>query len=279
MNRFYLVTNPVKEGAVQTEKEIAAYLEEKNAVCRIQPYREFNGRCYTNPDEVPEDTECVITIGGDGTLIQAARDLAGRNLPFIGVNRGHLGYLTQVSGKQKLSTMLDVLLKDQYHLESRMMLSGKIIRDGRTIFQDIALNEVVISRRDSLKPLHFQILVNGEFLNRYTADGMIFATPTGSTAYNLSAGGPIVAPGAKMVVLTPICSHALNARSIVLPAEDQITVQMLEEGHMAAFDGNLAVPIKKGDQMILERSLMDTVLVQLKKISFLQNLSSKMVGV
>lgn len=160
-----------------------------------------------------------------------------------------------------------------------MMLSGKFIRDGRVIFQDIALNEVVISRKDRLNPLHFRILVNGEFLNNYTADGMIFATPTGSTAYNLSAGGPIVAPGAKMVVLTPICSHALNARSIVLPAEDQITIQIPENGHMAAFDGNLAVPIEKGDQILLERSLMETVLVQLKKVSFLQNLSSKMVGV
>lgn len=279
MRSFYIVTNPDKKGAAKTEAEICEYLQAHGARYLVQSRGKLRGGRYTNPAQVPEDTDCVITIGGDGTLIQAARDLAGRKIPFIGVNRGHLGYLTQVNCDQDLGEMLDVLLEDRYHLESRMMLTGQVIRNGRTVFQDIALNEIVISRRDALKPLHFRILVNGEFLNDYTADGMILATPTGSTAYNLSAGGPIIAPGAKMMVLTPICSHALNARSIVLPAEDAITIEVSEKGQMAAFDGNLADEIQKADRLVVRRSELETVLVQLKQVSFLQNLSNKMVGV
>lgn len=278
MRSFYIVTNRQKEGARETEQEIRAYLSQRGAVCAACSLNQA-GESYTDPDHVPEDTDCVITIGGDGTLIQAARDLAGRGIPFIGVNRGHLGYLTQVNSGQELSSMLDALLEDKYELEKRMMLSGQIFRRGKSAFEDIALNEIVISRKDSLKPLHFRILVNGEFLNNYTADGMIIATPTGSTAYNLSAGGPIVAPKARMMVLTPICCHALNARSIVLGADDQITVQVEEEGHMAAFDGNPAGPLFPGDEIHICQSRLDTVLVQLKKVSFLQNLSSKMARI
>lgn len=278
MKSFYIVTNRDKEGAGETEQEIRSYLEKQGAVCAACSLDRTEA-CYTDPDHVPVDTDCVITIGGDGTLIQAARDLAGRGIPFIGINRGHLGYLTQVNSDQELSAMLDALLHDRYVLEKRMMLSGQIIREGEPVFRDIALNEIVISRKDTLKPLHFRILVNEEFLNQYTADGMIIATPTGSTAYNLSAGGPIIAPEARMMVLTPICSHALNARSIVLGAEDRIEVQVEDEGHMAAFDGNPACALHRGDRICICRSHLDTLLVQLKKVSFLQNLSSKMAGI
>lgn len=279
MKSFYIVANPEKENAAETEQEITVYLQEHGAKVKAQDWQRFTGRCYTEASQVPEGTECVITIGGDGTLIQAARDLAGMGIPFIGVNRGHLGYLTQVSRPERLQPMLDALLSDRCWLEPRMMLEGKLVRDGEVIYSDIALNEVVIRRKDSLKTLHFNLLVNGEYLNHYTADGMIFATPTGSTAYNLSAGGPIVAPRAKMMVLTPICSHALNARSIVLPAEDQLTVEMLEAGPMVAFDGNVAEEVREGDRLLIGRAAVETILVQLKRVSFLQNLSSKMVGV
>ena len=280
MRAFYIVANPDKAGAMEAEREIREYLTQKGAVCAAFRMGRPEPKCrYTDPDQVPEGTECIITIGGDGTLIQAARDLAGLGIPFVGVNRGHLGYLTQVSGGQELKDMLNALLEGRFCLESRMMLEGQMIRGGRSVYQDIALNEVVISRRETLKALHFRIMVNGQFLNRYTADGMIIATPTGSTAYNLSAGGPIVAPETRMMVLTPICSHSLNARSIVLGAEDEITVVVEDEGSMASFDGNPADSLCPGDQIVIRRSPLETVLVQLRKISFLQNLSSKMAGV
>ncbi|MCI8295977.1 MAG: NAD(+)/NADH kinase [Lachnospiraceae bacterium] len=279
LRSFYIVTNLDKEGAARTEEEIRAYLLGSGARCQVRSTAGSGRRGYTDPSRVPEDTDCVITIGGDGTLIQAARDLAGRKIPLIGVNRGHLGYLTQVNAGQGPEKMLDALLTGRYQRDTRMMLEGQVVRKGRPVFSDIALNEIVISRKDMLKPLHFRIFVNGSFLNDHTADGMIIATPTGSTAYNLSAGGPIVMPGARMILLTPICPHALNARSIILPAEDEVKICVLEEGSIAAFDGDPADEVELGDEIVIRQSGLDTVLIQLEQVSFLQNLSNKMAGV
>ena len=223
---------------------------------------------------MPENIDCVITIGGDGTLIQAARDLAGRDIPLIGINQGHLGYLTQVRSKEDIPSMADALLSERYQIENRMMLDGKILRQGKKIASDIALNEIVLTHRNTIQILRFGVYVNGEFLNQYTADGLIAATPTGSTAYNLSAGGPIIAPNAAMTVLTPICSHALNARSIVLSAEDEICIEVQEGLQAAVFDGDTIVQLEQGDQLIIRKSSQVTRLVRLKQISFLENLSS-----
>lgn len=279
MKTFYLVTNQEKEDAARTEGFIADYLNGHGAVCYLKSQEKGAAGRYTDPGQVPAGVDCVITIGGDGTLIQAARDLVERSLPLIGINRGHLGYLTQVSEEKELIEMLNALLKDNYHLESRMMLTGKVVRAGRTVASDLALNEILVGRRQLLKALHFRISVNGQFLNDYTADGMIIATPTGSTAYNLSAGGPIISPAAKLMVMTPICSHALNARSIVLASEDEILIEPLEDEQMLAFDGNPAGDLSPGDRIYIARAQAETKLIQLKKVSFLQHLSSKMVGV
>lgn len=138
----------------------------------------------------------MITIGGDGTLIQAARDLAGRNIPMVGVNRGHLGYLNQVSRQEDIAPVMDALLEDRYQLERRMMIRGTAYHEGKPALEDIALNEIAVTRQDPLKVLRYNVYVNDEYLNEYAADGVLVATPTGSTAYNLSAGGPVIAPAA-----------------------------------------------------------------------------------
>ena len=182
-------------------------------------------------------------------MIQAARDLVDLQIPMIGVNMGSLGYLTQIARGEALSPMLDALLKDHFRLERRMMLEGAVVRqdkdrtrgmtlsdcppeegkiDAGAVKYGIALNDIVFTRRDVMQVLKFQVYVNGELLNEYTADGMIVATPTGSTAYNLSAGGPIVTPGAKLMVLTPICSHSINSRSIILSHQDEIGIRVLK---------------------------------------------------
>ena len=148
--------------------------------------------------------------------------------------------------------------------------------------EDLALNEAVITRRETLRVLKFRIYVNGEYLSQYRADGMIAATPTGSTAYNLSAGGPIVEPNARMVILTPICPHDLNGRSIVLSAQDVVEIEVMgndDGGQVAVFDGDMAVCMKVGDRIRIERSEVETVLVKLKNISFLDNLRSKLAGI
>lgn len=285
MKKFYLVTNWRKPMAAEKAAYIRKYLEERDCVCYQEaeaPTQPGISYKYTDASGVPGDVQCVITLGGDGTLIQAARDLAGRNLPLLGINLGTLGYLTQVGKEEEIATMLDDLIAGHYHLEQRMMLDGKAYHKGVRTFGDVALNEIVITRRDLLQVLTFYIYINGEYLNQYKADGMIIATPTGSTAYNLSAGGPIVAPTASITILTPICPHTLNSRSVVLSADDHIRIEIAGEesrGPVAVFDGDTTTEMYAGDYIDIGKSELQTTLVKLKNISFLDNLRNKMAGI
>lgn len=236
-------------------------------------------RGYTRPDQIPTDTECIITLGGDGTLIQASRDLISLELPMMGINMGHLGYLTQVSGEESMDPVLDALLNDSFTLEKRMMLEGSVVGAQKTV-KGIALNEIVLTRQDVLQMLHFQVYLNDTFFNEYMADGIIAATPTGSTAYNLSAGGPIVAPGAQLMLLTPICSHSISARSIVLSPEDRISIRLVKwsggKSYSAVFDGDQVFPLHYGEKLEICRAPKYTTLIQLKNESFLENIRQKM---
>ena len=165
-------------------------------------------------------------------------------------------------------------------LERRMMLKG-IFEDGRT---DVSLNDIVVSRKGELHIIHFRLYVNGELLNDYEADGVVLSTPTGSTAYNLSAGGPIVEPTAELIVVTPICSHALNSRSIILSSEDEIVIEIgpgrngSREEVYVAFDGADTVSLKTGDKVMVRRSDASTTMIKLSKVSFLETLRGKMKG-
>lgn len=285
MKQFYLIMNPDKEHVLDVAKSIRSYLKERGCSCAIQGENPDKGPRiykYTDASQVPEQTECVITLGGDGTLIQAARDLAGRQIPIIGVNLGTLGYLTQISREEDIKQMLNDIIEDQYRVEKRMMLKGSVYRDGEKIYEGLALNEIVLTRREMFRVLKFLIYVNGECLNNYTADGMIVATPTGSTAYNLSAGGPIVEPAARMTILTPICPHALNIRSIVFPAEDMIEIEMSggnDQGQVIVYDGDAVWDVETGDRIKIEEARTETILLKLKHGSFLDNLREKMAGV
>ncbi|HIT65238.1 MAG TPA: NAD(+)/NADH kinase [Candidatus Ventrimonas merdavium] len=278
MEHFYLIANSQKEGTRQAAADIAAYVRSRGGTCAGGIPE--NGRNVA-PSQVPEETECVITLGGDGTLIQAARDLVDLELPLIGVNMGHLGYLTQVSRSESVIPMLDSLLEDRYCVERRMMLEGRVegpsgVRTG------IALNDIVLTRKDVLQVLNFQVYLNRAYFNEYNADGIIACTPTGSTAYNLSAGGPIVAPGAELMVLTPICSHSLNSRSIVLSAEDEVSLRpldLVQKAQTAVFDGDQVLEIEPGGTLEIRRAQKYTRLIQLNSAPFLENLRNKMARI
>lgn len=275
MKNFYIIANLHKEYVKDTQSFIKTYLETKGAVCRLNSTSRREGvSIHTDAGQVPENTECIITIGGDGTLIQAARDLAGRGIPMVGVNRGHLGYLNQISRQEDIAPVMDSLLEDRYQLDKRMMLRGTAAHEGEPVLSDIALNEIAVTRQDPLKVLRYTVYVNGEYLNEYAADGVLVATPTGSTAYNLSAGGPVISPSARMMVLTPICSHSLNARSLVLAPEDRVEIRLLNSGQVVSFDGDSFVELGAGDVIEIECSPMETVMVKIKQVSFMQNLSN-----
>ena len=292
MEKFFIVTNTAKDKDLVFTNSIIDYLESKGKTCYTQTREAVNNTDYnyTNADLVPADTDCVIVLGGDGTLIQASRELSEKAIPFIGVNIGTLGYLTDTD-MSRFEETLECLLKDDYEIDSRMMLDGHIYRDGERIFSDMALNDVVINRNGALRIIDFDIYVNGEYLNTYSADGVIVSTATGSTAYSLSAGGPIIQPTARLIMVTPICPHSLNQRSIIFAADDEIMIEMKDNksssgrktgslkndsARVATFDGESFCELVTGDRIVITQSERISRLVKTSRISFLERIRNKM---
>ena len=275
MERFYIVTNDGKDKDRKITRHICDILKRAGKTCLLAQKDEKKNII---PDTVPRELDCAIVIGGDGSLIEVAR-LVKSEIPILGIDMGTLGYLTEVEISD-LDEAIGKILDGNYQIESRMMLEGSFEKAD----SDIALNDIVVSRKGDLRVIHFNIYVDGAFLNSYEADGMIVSTPTGSTAYNLSAGGPIVEPTASMIVLTPICSHALNTSSIVLPAEDEIVIEIgegrngREEEVFVTFDGADVVELRTGDKVTITKSQHETKLMKLSKVSFLEILRRKMKG-
>ncbi|NLZ80895.1 MAG: NAD(+)/NADH kinase [Clostridiales bacterium] len=284
MDKFYVVTNSMKDTDFKVTNQIQEYLTFKGKQCILNQgkYLEKDGTFrYTDPCTIPKDTDCILVVGGDGTLIRSARDLVGYDYPLVGVNFGKLGYLAEIE-KENIIPSLDKLMADEYYVEERMMLEGTLYRDGKVFGKDIALNDIVLNRSGMLRVIEFKIYVNGEFLNLYSADGIIISTPTGSTAYNLSAGGPIVSPDASLILITPICPHALNTRSIVLPSTDKIVVELSanrngrEEERLVSYDGDNTFHLLAGDTIEIKRSVRNTKVLRLNRINFLEVLRIKM---
>ena len=276
MNRFYIVTNDGKDTDYQVTNKIKQLLENAGKTC-VLCEKDKNKKIIK--EEIPEDIDCAIVIGGDGSFIEAARVFQNYEIPILGVNMGTLGYLTEVEISHIDEAVAKVIAND-FTTENRMMLEG-IFENGE---KDISLNDIIVSRKGALRVIHFDLFVDGELLNSYEADGVIISTPTGSTAYNLSAGGPIVQPTASMIVITPICSHALNTSSIVLSADAEIVIRVGEgrngtiEEVLVAFDGADTVTLFTDDILTVRKSDADTKIMKLSKVSFLEILRRKMKG-
>ena len=276
MDCFYIITNKLKDKDYTITNQIRHYIESHGRKCYVS---EKDGEGHIIPGTVPEDVECGLVLGGDGTLIRAVRDLGERSLPLLGINLGTLGYLADVELKGYESA-LDRLFEGTPEVEERMMLEG-VFRNTR---RDIAMNDIVLAREGKIRIINFNVYVDGSLLNSYHADGVIISTPTGSTGYNLSAGGPIVEPTAQMIVITPICSHALNTSSIVLSADDTIEVEIGEgrygrqEKVSLCFDGAEQITLVTGDRVVIRRSGRTARLVKLESESFMKTLRKKMKG-
>ena len=275
MDRFYIIPNSAKDPELTFSNRIIAYLEKHGARCHVQKITEkMEGPYhYTDPDGIPQDTQCIIVLGGDGTLLQAARDVVHLDIPLLGINLGTLGFLAEVD-KNSVYPALDRLLSDDYELEDRMMLEGKIYRGEELIGKDIALNDIVIGREGHLRVIRFKNYVNDAYMNSYNADGIIISTPTGSTGYSLSAGGPVVSPSASMMIMTP--------RSIILSGEEAVTVEIGEGRHntiekaVASFDGDTQISMVTGDRIVIRKATVRTKILKLNHLSFVEVLRQKM---
>ena len=284
MDTFYVISNYQKDPEFTSAEFIRRYLEEKGKKCYVQRQESERGAGsyrYTDVRRVPEDVECVLVLGGDGTLLQAARDLVERDLPLLGVNLGTLGYLAEIE-LRNIQPALDRLIGGDFLVEERMMLCGTAYHQNRQMLRDIALNDIAISRNGRLRVVDFNVYVDGVFLSSFTADGIIISTPTGSTGYNLSAGGPIVAPQASLMLLTAIAPHTLTARPIVLPSDVEIAIEIGSshstdvDGAEATFDGDTSVKLNSGDRIVISRSGQRTKMIKTKNTSFLEILREKM---
>ena len=272
MKNFYIIVNKNKDNNRLVLDQVLTGLEKRGCTYRVSEGEFQRGKRFTSVSDVPKNTECVITLGGDGTLIRAARDLAETKIPIIGINLGTLGYLTEMSRDGNVEELLDALTLDHYQIQDRMMLRGRIYHGGELLADDIALNDIVMTREGDLRVLKFKIYVDGQFLYEYSADGVLVSTPTGSTAYNLSAGGPIAQPDGELLILTPICPHTLTSRTIVLGAESKVTIEISpnnEQRQVAAFDGDTQIMMEPGDHIEIERSERITRVVRLDHRSFL----------
>ena len=284
MDRFYIITNTKKDPEYKFTNMIRDFLERNGRKCiEILP-EEYKDRKRLSIAMDPK-RDCLLVIGGDGSVLRAAHLVFGTGVPILGINLGTLGYLAEIE-KGNWREMIRRLLQGAYEIEPRMMLEGRMIErngvtvnDGRILH---GLNEAVIVRNSAFRVLNFNVYVDGHLLNNLDADGIIISTATGSTAYNMSAGGPLVEPKAKLLLLTPICAHTLNTRSVVLSAEDSIVIEIIKntrnEAIMAeaVFDGGSSFSLGYGDRIEIRRSEEVTNLVKLSTRSFLSTLHKKL---
>jgi NAD+ kinase len=227
--------------------------------------------------ELTSRADLVVVLGGDGTLIHAARLVAGRPVPLLGVNLGSLGFMTEIPSRE-LFDVLDKVLAGKFTIESRMKLACRLVRAEQLVIEDEVLNDVVINRGALARIGDLETLVDGHFLTTFNADGLIVATPTGSTAYSMSAGGPIVHPAMDSTILTPICPHALTQRPIVVPGDKMISITL--QGDAADFyltlDGQAGLRLQPGDRLEVRRSANRVLLIANPRLDYFGMLRQKL---
>lgn len=226
-----------------------------------------------------EEVDMILTLGGDGTLLGAARQVADKGIPILGVNLGQLGFLTDLE-MPDLFPCLEKLVEGDYEIEPRMMLDAQVLREGSPVKNIIAFNDVVIAKGPISRIIRLETYVDRDYLASYRADGIIIASPTGSTAYSLSAGGPIVNPVLELMIVTPICPHTLHARPFILSDNQEIRVIMRTGTSevMLTIDGQVGFPLQKNDNIVVRKADVYTKLVKVKKRSFSEVLRMKFRG-
>jgi NAD+ kinase len=252
--------------------EIPVYIiPEKDSLLKMpSPIEKFK--------EWPGKIDLVIVVGGDGTILRAARELAYMELPILGINLGHKGFLAEVEVNE-LSLNLNRLLKNDYHVGKRMMLHTEIIRAGKLFNSFISLNDVIVSRGPFSRIIKLDTYVNDDFLESYPGDGMIIASPTGSTGYSLSAGGPILNPALNALVITPICPHLLYQRSVIVDRDDVVKIIVATENAdiFLTLDGQEGFALKYNDYIMVKRAECVTKHVYFPGSNFYKLLHSKLM--
>ncbi len=227
--------------------------------------------------DVASQSDLILVLGGDGTMLSAARLVEEREVPILGINLGGLGFLTEIT-LDRLYPALEQVLAGSFSIEQRLMLRARIHRHGEHVAHATVLNDVVVSKGTLARLIELQISIEGQFVTALRADGVIFSTPTGSTAYSLSAGGPIMNPSVLALLMTPICPHTLSHRPLAIPstASIEIVLTSRDEGAMATFDGQVGVALTQGDTVAIGASEHRTHLVRLPDSTYYDVLRKKL---
>ena len=280
MKKFGLVVNLDKKEVGQLVRQITQWLEDRG--CQVMIKDDTAQVLGLSRIGVPQEhlfgqAECVVVFGGDGTMLWTARKVANSGTPIIGINMGHLGFLTEIDIPEALDD-LGKVLDGQFFIEERMMLEASVYRQGKCVENSISLNDAVISKGSIARLIHLEAYVNDKIVNTYHADGLIVASPTGSTAYSLSAGGPLVTPDHDLILLTPICPHSLWARPIVVAPDSIIRVVIKSDGGEVTLtmDGQYVFSLRQNDEIIVRRAPRKTKFIRILGRSFFEVLRKKL---
>ena len=283
MKNIILAPNPYRDKNFQTVRNAVEVLKGAGLTPRVCLPFDID-RSYELPkdlrfhrlDREIGNAEMVICFGGDGTILHMAKAATKRDIPILGVNIGTMGFMAELESSEL--DKLALLANGNYMLDSRMMLDVTVQRDRDIIYHDICLNDVVITKGAVARIVHLQVKCDGVCAMETGGDGVIISTPTGSTAYSFSAGGPIVEPDARNIIITPICAHEVGSRCIVASDKRTVTVEMVHNARRNAYlsaDGGRAVRLNMGDVAIIKKSTLETKLVRLKDRSFYDVISAK----
>jgi NAD+ kinase len=252
-------------------KKIKYFLDNNSSIL-------LNNKSSTNIDEMKSKCDIAFIIGGDGTLLRSAQYLSTANIPICGINRGRLGFLVDIS-PDHIEENLESILSDNYSIDERISLIGTVIRNGQEISKNISFNDVVIHSKDAVRMIEMDTMLDGKKLYTVNADGLVVSTPTGSTAYSLSCGGPILQPSMEALVMVPICPHLLSNRPIVIGMNSVIEIRLSDKSHTNAsvtFDGQINVPIEANDLIKITKGEVTLKLIQPPGINFLSILREKL---
>ena len=275
-----IVCKPIKDMVASVVPPLIAWLRERN----IEVFVDRETQACVDPSwpclartELAGKVDLLIVLGGDGTLLSAARALGGHKIPVLPVNLGGLGFLTSVT-LDELYPLLEQVVAGKHRTSERMMLDAQILRNGTTTMRQCALNDAVINKAALARMLDFDVHVNGDHVGRYRADGLIVATPTGSTAYSLAAGGPIIDPELDAFVITPICPHMLTNRPLVIPNTARIELDFAEaeDPVYLTLDGQIGTQLQSKDRIAIVQSANKVLFIRPPKKTYFEVLRSKL---
>lgn len=279
IHKIGLIVNCRRQQALELAKPLTQWLQQRNIeVSLVEAEAKEKLDNFLPLKEIRRgDLDMVIALGGDGTFLRAARITASDRIPILGVNLGHLGFLSEVE-EGALYEDLEKVLAGQYILDERMMLQVELKRQGQVIDRFFGLNDVVIHKGALSRLLRLKVLVGEECMGYYKADGIILASPTGSTAYSLSAGGPLVHPGLEVMVLTPICPHSLNGRPTIIPADKICTVEVGNTSSevLLTVDGQTGYNLQDHDEISVTRAPFKSAFIRIHPQRFFTVLRNKL---